>query len=224
MRSKLITATLGSASLLFAPLGATAASDEQIRLLEQRMAEMEDRLEATSAELKEEKKQNVQQREMLESQDSSRRREGDPPRVGNFFQMVDVTTVTAASYNYRFIDGGDDDALNDDVAAAPNGGAVNDPYFTHKNADSFPSSIAVDHARQGADRREPRRLPRRSGLGRDRAAAGSSGGSADGGRDSGLLYTGYVSYRPIGQGIESTPASWRRGSGPRSCRRMSTSR
>lgn len=195
MRSKLITAILGSASLFVAPLGASAASDEQIRLLEQRMAEMEDRLEATSAELKEEKQQNVQQREMLES--AGLVEEGDEgirSSVGNFLQMIDVTGVTAASYNYRFIDGGDDDSNVQ--------GAVNDPYFTHKNGDSFQLDqlwLTLDKAPTEESR---------AGFhadfvyGETAQQQAISGGSGDAGRDSGLLYTGYISYlAPIGNGM-----------------------
>jgi hypothetical protein len=200
MRSKLITATLGCASLLFAPLGATAASDEQIRLLEQRMAEMEDRLEATSTELKEEKKQNVQQREMLES--AGLVEEGDEglrSRVGNFFQLIDVTGVMAASYNYRFIDEGDNDGTG---AGGPNIGAINDPFFTHKNADSFQLDqfwLTLDKAPT-----EESRAGFHADLvwGETAQQQALSGGSADGGRDSGLIYTGYVSYlAPIGSGV-----------------------
>ena len=199
MRSKLITAILGSATLFVAPLGATAASDEQIRLLEQRMAEMEDRLEATSTELKEEKKQNREQRDLLES--AGLVEEGDQgvrSSVGKFLEMIDVTGVTAASYNYRFIDGGDNDTGN----GTSTQGAINDPFFTHKNGDSFQLDqlwITLDKAPT-----EESRAGFHADIvyGETAQQQALSGGSADAGRDSGLLYTGYVSYlAPIGSGV-----------------------
>lgn len=199
MRSKLITAALGAATMSFAATGAMAATDEQIRLLEQRMAEMEDRLQATTAELKEEKKQNQEQRQMLES--AGLVEEGDAgirSGVSNFLQMVDVTGVMAGSYNYRFINAGDDDAGNS--AAGP--GPVNDPFFTHKNADSF----QIDQFWLTLDKTPTEES--RAGFhadfiyGETAQSQALSGSSFDGGRDSGLLYTGYVSYlAPIGNGV-----------------------
>ena len=197
MRSKLITATLGSASLLFAPLGASAASDEQIRLLEQRMAEMEDRLQATTSELQDEKKNNRAQRELLEQ--AGLVEEGDQgarSRVGKFFEMIDVSGVAASSYNYRFIDAGDNDIGN----AA--GGARNDPFFTHKNGDSFQLDqfwLTLDKAPT-----EESRAGFHADMvwGETAQQQALSGSSFDGGRDSGLIYTGYVSYlAPIGSGV-----------------------
>ena len=193
MRSKLITAILGSATLLVAPLGASAASDEQIRLLEQRMAEMEDRLEATSAELNEEKKQNRQQRDLLES--AGLVEEGDEgirSRVGSFFQMVDLTGVVASSYNYRFINSSD----NDSSGGGNNVGAINDPFFTHKNADSFQLDqlwLTLDKAPTEESR---------AGFHADFVWGETANSQSSGTRDPGLLYTGYVSYlAPIGSGV-----------------------
>ena len=199
MRSKLITAILGSATLFVAPLGANAASDEQIRLLEQRMAEMEDRLEATSSALKDEKENNLEQRVLLEQaglveEDA----QGARSKVGTFLEMVNVSGIAAASYNYRFIDTGDNDSGNSLLTS----GATNDPFFTHKNGDSFQLDqlwITLDKAPTEESR---------AGFhadyiwGETAESQALSGLSRDGGRDSGLLYTGYVSYlAPIGNGV-----------------------
>ena len=199
MRSKLITAILGSASLFVAPLGANAASDEQIRLLEQRMAEMEDRLEATSSALKDEKENNLEQRVLLEQaglveEDA----QGARSKVGKFLEMVNVSGIAAASYNYRFIDAGDNDSGNSLLTS----GATNDPFFTHKNGDSFQLDqlwITLDKAPTEESR---------AGFhadyiwGETAEQQALSGLSRDAGRDSGILYTGYVSYlAPIGNGI-----------------------
>ena len=199
MRSKLITAILGSATLFVAPLGANAASDEQIRLLEQRMAEMEDRLEATSSALKDEKENNLEQRVLLEQaglveEDA----QGARSKVGKFLEMVNVSGIAAASYNYRFIDTGDNDSGNSLLTS----GATNDPFFTHKNGDSFQLDqlwITLDKAPTEESR---------AGFhadyiwGETAEQQALSGLSRDAGRDSGILYTGYVSYlAPIGNGI-----------------------
>ncbi len=201
MGSKLTTAIMGAAIVLFAPLGATAATDEQMRLLEQRVSEMEDRLEATSTELQQEKQQNVEQRDLLESAGLVEESEGGArSRVGKFLQMIDVTGIAAASYNYRFIDGGDNDG--NFVTPNPNIGAINDPYFTHKNADSFQLDqlwITLDKTPT-----EESRAGFHADIvyGETAEQQARSGGSGDAGRDSGLLYTGYVSYlAPIGSGV-----------------------
>ena len=201
MRSKLITAIMGAASLLFVPLGATAATDEQMRLLEQRVSEMEDRLQATSTELQQEKQQNVEQRDLLENAGLVEETEGGArSKVGKFLQLIDVSGIAAASYNYRFIDHGDNDGPT--TGTLTTSGATNDPYFTHKNGDSFQIDqvwITLDKAPTEESR---------AGFhadyiwGETAQSQAISGGSTDGGRDSGLLYTGYVSYlAPIGNGI-----------------------
>lgn len=194
MRSKLITAALGAATTLFAASGGMAATDEQIRLLEQRMAEMEDRLQATTAELKEEKKQNTEQRQLLESaglieEDEAGVRSG----VSSFLQMVDVTGVVASSYNYRFINSGDGDGADGD---GNNLGATNDPFFTHKNADSF----QLDQLWMTLDKAPTEES--RAGFHADFIWGETANSQASGTRDPGLLYTGYVSYlAPIGNGV-----------------------
>ena len=199
MRSKLITAILGSATLFVAPLGANAASDEQIRLLEQRMAEMEDRLEATSSALKDEKENNLEQRVLLEQAGLVEEDDqGARSKVGKFLEMVNVSGIAAASYNYRFIDTGDNDSGNSLLTS----GATNDPFFTHKNGDSFQLDqlwITLDKAPTEESR---------AGFhadyiwGETAEQQALSGLSRDAGRDSGILYTGYVSYlAPIGNGI-----------------------
>ncbi len=202
MRSKLTTAIMGAASLLFVPLGATAATDEQMRLLEQRVSEMEDRLQATSTELQQEKQQNVEQRDLLENAGLVEESEGGArSKVGKFLQMIDVSGIAAASYNYRFVDAGDSDPANAGNFLTTSG-ATNDPYFTHKNADSFQVDqiwITLDKAPTEESR---------AGFhadyiwGETAESQAISGLSRDGGRDSGLLYTGYVSYlAPIGNGV-----------------------
>lgn len=198
MRSRSIIAIIGATTVLFVSPMAQSATDEQIRLLEQRVAEMEDRLQATSVELQDEKKSNRAQREMLEEagiveKDDS----GARSAVGKFFEMVDVTGIVASSYNYRFIDSGDSDG-----SSYLSSGPTNSPFFTHKNADSFQLDqlwLTLDKAPTEESR---------AGFhadyiwGETAEQQALSGLSRDGGRDSGLLYTGYVSYlAPIGNGV-----------------------
>ena len=207
MRSKLTTAIMGVASLLFAPLVADAATDEQMRLLEQRMAEMEDRLQAATTELKEEKQQNLEQRSLLEDAGLVEKTNDGSVRskVSSFLSMVNVSGIAAASYNYRFLDSGDND--NGNPVFTPGGpqhsaSALNSSFFTHKNADSFQLDqmwITLDKAPTEESR---------AGFhadyvwGETAEQQALSVGSRDAGRDSGLLYTGYVSYlAPIGKGV-----------------------
>jgi len=128
MRSKMIIVVTAVVSLLLTPLMASADQvQEQLRLMGQRMAEMEDRLQATSVEL-ETAKATVDQQQGLLSEaglidaDDSGLRSG----VGGFLSMVDISGVIAASYNHRL-----DDAENSGNLAGGNS------LFRHPNADTF---------------------------------------------------------------------------------------
>lgn len=198
MRSRLTPAIMVAASSALAASMAQAATDEQIRLLEQRVAEMEDRLEATSEELQEEKKSNQAQRAMLEDAGLVEGDDGIRSGVSNFLQMVNISGVAAASYNYRFVDPEDNDSGNG--LGVP--GAVNDPFFTHKNADSFQIDqvwITLDKAPTEESRAGFHADYIWGETAQSQAISVSDG---EAGRDSGLLYTGYVSYlAPIGNGV-----------------------
>ncbi len=202
MRSKLTTAIMGAASLLFVPLGASAATDEQIRLLEQRVAEMEDRLQATSSELQEEKQQNLEQRDLLEN--AGLVEEGDGgvrSQVSEFLQMIDVSGIAAASYNYRF-----DRSRATTTPPLPR----TSPRVAPRTIRTSPTRTATASRSTRSGSPSTRRRPRKAARASTPTTSGErpqnqqalSGLSRDGGRDSGLLYTGYVSYlAPIGNGI-----------------------
>lgn len=192
MRSNLMTLAMVAVSVvLVAPMaGADESVQKQLRLMEQRMAEMEDRLEATSEELRTAKSTVDQQQEMLSGAglvDSDDR--GARSGVGSFLELVDISGVAAASFNYRFIDKGDNDGGNT---------IVNDTLFRHPNADSFQFDqlwMVIDKA------------PTEESRGGFHAeivygeTAQSQGGENN--VDSGLLYTGYASYlAPIGNGVQ----------------------
>jgi hypothetical protein len=123
-------------------------------------------------------------------------------KVGKFLDMVDVSGIVASSYNYRFNDRGDNDAGN----APPfnSAGAQNGPFFTHKNGDSFQLDqfwITLEKTPTEESRVGFHMDYIWGETAAQQTIAGGGGGGGQG-RDSGLLYTGYVSYlAPIGNGV-----------------------
>ena len=125
MRSKLMTAAAVAAStILGASVAAADPVQEQLRLMEQRMAEMEDRLQATSEKLKNAEQTVEQQQAVLSEAGLAEDEGGVRSAVGTFLQQVDVSGLVAASYNYRFLGGSDKNLFIGDS-------------FRHQNADSF---------------------------------------------------------------------------------------
>ena len=105
MRSKLITVVTAVVStLLAAHVAAADQVQEQLMLMEQRMAEMEDRLQATSDELAAAQATVVEQQDLL-IDSGLYEDEGLRSGAGGFFESVDVSGVAAASYNHRIIEG-----------------------------------------------------------------------------------------------------------------------
>ncbi|MBW2425590.1 MAG: outer membrane beta-barrel protein [Deltaproteobacteria bacterium] len=208
MRSKLMTLAVVVAGVVLAAPTAIAAEDavqEQLRLMEQRMAEMEDRLQATSEELDSAKTTVEEQQEMLSDAGLVDDDRGVRSGVGAFFEAVDVSGVAAASYNYRFIDGGDADGLGNTTGLSdpnsfgntPNGGASNDSFFTHRNSDTF----QIDQVWMTLDKTPTEES--RAGFHVDLVWGETAESQSSGSRDTGLLYTGYVSYlAPIGDGVQ----------------------
>ena len=128
MRSKLIiVATVVASLVLASQMAAADPVQEQLRLMEQRMAEMEDRLQATSDELRTAKAVVDEQQGLLSDaglvdESDSGLRSG----VSDFIEMIDVSGVIAASYNHRVVDSDN----NGDLA----GGNL---LFRHPDADTF---------------------------------------------------------------------------------------
>lgn len=209
MRSNLMTlATVVAGVLLAMPVAAAdEAVQEQLRLMEQRMAEMEDRLQATSEELQTAKATAREQKELLSDAglieaDENATRSG----ASSFFEMIEVSGVVAASYNYRFIDGGDNDSLGDTtgLGGGANGGASNDTFFTQGNADTF----QIDQVWMTVEKAPTEES--RGGFHIDyvwgetaQVQSGFGSPTGNGGGDSGLIYTAYASYlAPIGSGVQ----------------------
>ncbi len=196
MRSKLITAAAVVAGMfLAAPMATADEVQEQLRLMEQRMAEMEDRLQATSEELETAKETVKEQQAVLSdaglAEEDSR---GFRAGVSSFFEQVDVSGVVAASYNHRFSDFGNDQNI---------GGVANS--FRHPDANTF----QLDQAWFVIDK--PVTEESRGGFhveyvfGKTAQSQGQNrlGSTNTDYESSGLLYTGYVSYlAPIANGIE----------------------
>jgi hypothetical protein len=105
MRSNLITVVTAVASIVLTAGVATADQvQEQLMLMEQRMAEMEDRLQATSDELASAQATVVEQQDLL-IDSGLYEEEGLRSGAGGFFESVDISGVAAASYNHRVIEG-----------------------------------------------------------------------------------------------------------------------
>ena len=104
MRSNLITVVTAVASIVLTAGVATADQvQEQLMLMEQRMAEMEDRLQATSDELAAAQATVVEQQDLL-IDSGLYEDEGLRSGAGGFFESVDISGVAAASYNQRLVE------------------------------------------------------------------------------------------------------------------------
>lgn len=198
MRSKIVTVATVAASLLFAAQMAAADEvQEQLRLMEQRMAEMEDRLQATSEELSSARKTVDQQQDMLseaglvdEAEDA-----GFRSAVGEIWDMIDVSGVVAGGFNYRLVES-DIETGNDGSVA--NGGLVGgNSYFKNPNANTFQVNqvwLTVDKTPTD-DSRGGMHFEFITGT-----AAEAQGASNDG---TPYLYSGWASYlAPIGNGVQ----------------------
>ena len=195
MRSKLITVVTAVASVvLVAQVAAADQVQEQLRLMEQRMAEMEDRLQATSDELRTAKATVTEQQDLLadsgliEADDA-----GTRSGVGGFLDMVDISGVVAASYNYRIIDS----STNPSAAEGTNGSDANAGLFKTPNANTF----QVDQVWVTLDKTPTDES--RGGF-HTEFFTGTSANSQNGtGDDTVGIYSAYASYlAPIGNGVQ----------------------
>jgi Putative beta-barrel porin-2, OmpL-like. bbp2 len=189
MRFKLTTlAALIAGIFLAVPTASADDVQEQLRLMEQRMAEMEDRLQATSEELDDAKTTVAAQQTVLNDAGLAEEETGVRSGVGDFLKEVDLSGVVAASYNYRFLDGGDDGSQGGNVG-----------LYRHPDSNTF----ALDQLWMTIDK--PVSEESRAGFHAEwvygKTAAQRGGGSSY--DDSGYLYMGYVSYlAPIGDGVQ----------------------
>lgn len=187
MRSNLITVVTAVASVvLVASVASADQVQEQFRLMEQRMAEMEDRLEATSADLRTARATVDEQQSLLSDAGLVELEEaGLRSSVGSFFESVDVSGVAAASYNHRLIKADD-----------PNGGNA---LFKNPNANTF----QVDQIWLTLDKAPTEES--RAGFHAEFATGASATVQGDGGGGDGVpyLYSGYVSYlAPVLDGVQ----------------------
>jgi len=197
MRSKLITAVaVVTSTFLGASVAVADPVQEQFRLMEQRMAEMEDRLEATSEKLNDAQATVEKQQAVLSEAGLAESADGARSAVGTFLEQVDVSGLVAASYNHRLL-GGSDKNLS-----------VGDS-FRHQNADTF----SLDQLWLTLDK--PTNEESRGGFHADllygesaRAMRSSlvgtplSGGTPGSSDQDFYLFSAYASYlAPIGNGI-----------------------
>jgi len=186
MRSKLMTAaTVVAGVLLAAQMAAADQVQEQLRLMEQRMAEMEDRLEAQATELDSAQETVSEQQDLLSDaglveEDDRGARSG----ISAFIEAVDITGVAASSFNYRFLGGGDKNLDNFGSAR-------------HSNADTF----AIDQVWFTIEKAPTEES--RGGFHADMVWGETASQVFGGSADSGYLVTGYVSYlAPLGDGMQ----------------------
>jgi hypothetical protein len=198
MRSNLITVVTAVASVvLVASVASADQVQEQFRLMEQRMAEMEDRLEATSDDLRTARATVDEQQSLLTDAglvDASD--QGLRSAVGSFFESVDISGVAAASYNHRLIKSDDP---NQQSNGAVTGGNV---LFKNPNANTF----QVDQIWLTLDKAPTEES--RGGFHVEFATGASSFNQGPDNRATGsvgtpYLYSGYVSYlAPVGNGLQ----------------------
>ena len=131
MRSKFTGLFLAASVLLAAQATLAETVDDKFRLMEQRMAEMEARLEATSDELRDARTTVAEQQDRMTEAGLLEEEGGMLSGVGSFFEMFDVTGVIAASYNHRLISKGDNNTTNSGL-------------FRHPEANTFAFDQAPD--------------------------------------------------------------------------------
>jgi hypothetical protein len=190
MRSNLITVITAVASTLLVA-GVTSADDvqEQLRLMEQRMAEMEDRLQATSDELRSARETVDEQQEKLTDAGLLDGEDGLRSAAGSFFEQVDVSGVAAASYNQRLVES--------ETFGNLAGGNLG--YFKNPNSNTFQVDqiwLTLDKAPTDESR---------GGFHAEFATGTSTQnqGANNGNPDVPYLYSGYASYlAPVGNGVQ----------------------
>jgi hypothetical protein len=190
MRSTLITVITAVASTLLVT-GVASADDvqEQIRLMEQRMAEMEDRLQATSDELRTARATVDEQQTKLSDAGLLDGDEGLRSGASSFFDQVDISGVAAASYNQRLIE-------SETFGNLQNG---NNGYFKNPNSNTF----QVDQIWLTMDKAPTEES--RGGFHAEFMTGTSTQnqGANNGNPDVPYLYSGYVSYlAPVGDGVQ----------------------
>ncbi len=194
MRSKLITVAVAVASMVLVTHAAAADQvQEQLQLMEQRMAEMEDRLQATSDELAHAQATVDEQQGLLS--DAGLYEDGLRSGAGGFFEMVEVSGVVAASYNYRLIDSSTNNTATS--AGAATGGEGNRGLFKTPNGNSFQVDqlwLTLDKAPTDESR---------GGFHAEIYAGASANAQNGTGNDVMGIYTAYASYlAPIGNGVQ----------------------
>ena len=136
-----------AATLLAVPQLAWAdAVEEQLQQMQQRMSELEDKLQATNDELETSKAKVDQQQELIEKAgiDEVRGAGSGMPAI-EYLKLIEIDGFVAASFNWNFHNLGDEDTAQEDLdgETAPstvfgeNQGALGLTAPGHTNANSF---------------------------------------------------------------------------------------
>jgi hypothetical protein len=179
-------ATVVTSVLLMAHAAVADPVQEQLKLMEQRMAEMEDRLQATSNELQSAKSTVTKQQGLLSEAGLIEEDEGLQSAGGNFGDLVDISGVVGGTFNFRIIDS----EINNDLAGG-------NAFFRHPDANTF----ALDQAWFSIDK--PATEESRGGMHVDLVYGHVAAFQGGGNENEFLLYSAYASYlAPIGNGVE----------------------
>ena len=193
MRSTLITVITAVASTWLVT-GVASADDvqEQIRLMEQRMAEMEDRLQATSDELRTARATVDEQQTKLSDAGLLDGDEGLRSGAASFFDQVDISGVAAASFNYRLVES---EIFNRNLVGGNNQGGT----YATKNNNS--NTFQVDQIWLTMDKAPT--AESRAGFHAEFVTGADNWGSNVSNDSTPHLYAGYVSYlAPVGDGLQ----------------------
>jgi hypothetical protein len=145
MRSSWKCLVAASAGLLAAPQLAMADDVEtQLRQMQERMTELEQKLDATNDELENSKERVEQQQDLIKKAGLDEGR-GAGSGLADFLNMVQIDGFAAASYNYNFNLLKDTDVTQPDIPGAfppstvggENGGVLGITAIGHTNSNSF---------------------------------------------------------------------------------------
>ena len=197
MRSTMIIAAAVVAGIfLAAPMATADEVEEQLRLMDQRLAEMEDRLQATSEELRSAQATVEEQQSVLSSAgfatDDDR---GNRSGISSFLSTVDFSGWIATSYNHRLYDTGDNNG-NSNGTGPPSTSPmpISAPSFPfHKDANTF----ALDQVWFVIDKAPTEESRAGFHVDLNWGKMNNAYGQDDN------LYSAYVSYlAPIGSGVQ----------------------
>jgi len=192
------------AGLWLAPQLATAADpevEEQLRRMNERLNQLEQRLEVTTDELVEAQRTVDEQQEVIERAGLAEEQEDSKSALSAFLEQTEFSGWVAASYNYNFRDN------DNDGNVGQNGGANGTHLPFHQDANTFALNQLWFTLDKDVDEESRAGFHVDLLFGQDAEVLGGSGGSIfraanSGGNDGVELFTAYASYlAPVLDGI-----------------------